>query len=87
MSADTLRAEVGAQLKRSGAFFTRRACDPEALETFRVPGRGATGWVFWNGGAESVEAEREGHRLRIGPSRAGYLQIGAAGAVEFQGEL
>lgn len=83
----TLRAEIGARLKASGASFTRRAGDPEALETFRVPGKGATGWVFWNGGTGPAEVERGGHRLAVGAQRVGYLQIAADGALQVKEEL
>lgn len=83
----TLRAEIGARLKASGASFTRRAGDPEALETFRVPGKDATGWVFWNGGTGPAEVERGGHRLAVGAQRVGYLQIAADGALQVKEEL
>lgn len=83
----TLRAEIGARLKASGAFFTRRVGDPATLETFRVPGKGATGWVFWNGGTGPVEVERDGHRLTVGALRVGYLQVAADGALQVKEEL
>lgn len=84
---ETLRNEVGNRLKASGAQFTRRASDPSTLETFRVPGRGATGWVFWNGGTETVEVERSGQRLTVGPKRVGYLQIAIDGRCQAKEEL
>ena len=87
LPADGLREAVGRMLKEKGASFTRRAADPEALETFRVPGRGATGWVFWNGGATAVECLRDGHRLTVGPKRAGYLQVSSDGALQAREEL
>lgn len=83
----TLRTEIGARLKTSGASFTRRAGDPATLETFRVPGKGATGWVFWNGGTEPVEVERDGHRLTVGALRVGYLQVAADGTLQVKEEL
>ena len=81
------RAAVGARLRAAGCAFTRRAEDPETLETFRVPGKGATGWVFWNGGAEPVRVERGGHALTIGPKRVGYLQIAGDGRLMVREEL
>lgn len=87
LDAATLRETVGARLKASGAFFTRRAGDPATLETFRVPGKGATGWVFWNGGEGPVEVARDGHRLTVGPRRAGYLQVASDGALQVKEEL
>ena len=87
LSPETLRNEIGNRLKTSGAYFTRRASDPTALETFRVPGRGASGWVFWNGGMESVEVERCGQRLTVGPKRVGYLQIADDGCCQVKEEL
>ena len=83
----TLRAEIGARLKASGASFTRRAGEPVTLETFRVPGKGATGWVFWNGGTGPVEVERGGYRLTVGALRVGYLQVAADGALQVKEEL
>lgn len=83
----TLRAEIGARLKASGASFTRRAGDPVTLETFRVPGKDATGWVFWNGGTGPVEVERGGYRLTVGALRVGYLQVAADGALQVKEEL
>ena len=83
----TLRAEIGARLKASGASFTRRAGDPVTLETFRVPGKDATGWVFWNGGTGPAEVERGGHRLAVGAQRVGYLQVAADGALQVKEEL
>ena len=77
--AATRREAVGARLREAGASFTRRAEDPETLETFRVPGKGATGWVFWNGGDAPVTVRRGGHSLSVGPKRVGYLQISGDG--------
>ena len=82
-----LRAEIGRLLKEKGASYTRRAEDPATLETFRVPGRGATGWVFWNNGDAPAACERGGHRLTVGPKRAGYLQLAADGSVQVREEL
>lgn len=87
MDAKGLRDEVGRLLKESGAFFTRCAEDPETLETFRVPGAGATGWVFWNGGSDAVEAKRDGASVKVGPKRIGYLQVASDGKVEVCEEL
>ena len=85
--AATRRDAVGARLRAAGCAFTRRAEDPETLETFRVPGKGATGWVFWNGGESSVEVRRDGHNLSVGPKRVGYLQIADDGKLQVREEL
>ena len=87
LKAEGLRAEVGRLLKEAGASFTRRAGDPGTLETFRVPGRGATGWVFWNGGDAAADCVRDGHRLTVGPGRAGYLQVASDGALQVREEF
>ena len=87
MAPEGLREEVGRLLKEKGAAFTRRDGDPVTLETFRVPGRGATGWVFWNGGEAAVACERGGHRIAVGPRRVGYLQVAQDGALQVREEL
>ena len=87
LSPEGLREEVGRLLKEKGAAFTRREGDPGTLETFRVSGRGATGWVFWNGGESTVTCERGGHRVTVGPRRVGYLQIAQDGALQVREEL
>ncbi len=82
------RAAVGERLQASGAFFTRRAEDPETLETFRVPGRGGVvGWVFWNEGEKPITVARGGQTLVVGPKRVGYLQLAADGSVQAKEEL
>ena len=85
--AAALRRVVGEKLRAAGCAFTRRAEDPETLETYRVPGEGATGWVFWNGGESPVEVRRGGHALSVGPKRAGYLQIADDGTLQVREEL
>lgn len=87
MEAEGLRDEIGRRLKESGAFFARRPEDPATLETFRVPGAGATGWVFWNGGTDAVEVKRGGASVKVGPKRIGYLQVASDGKVEVNEEL
>ena len=83
-----LRDEVGRRIRTAGVSFTRRPDDPETLETYRVPGVGATGWVFWNGDEKNpVTVERDGHRLTIGAERGGYLQISADGRAEVATEF
>ena len=82
-----LRTAVGLRLKAANAFVARRDGDPATFETYRVPCRGATAWVFWNGGAESVLAERGGATLAVGPGRVGYLRLDASGRVELKREL
>jgi len=84
---NALRKAVGERLRSAGAFAARREGDPVTLETYRVPCRGATAWVFWNGGAESVRVERGGATLDVGSGRVGYLRIGDAGTVELKREL
>ena len=66
---------------------TRRSEDSDKLETFRVPGKGATGWVFWNGGAEDVTVSRGGHSITVHPKRIGYLQIADDGTLQVRDEL
>ena len=80
--AGALRTAVGERLKAAGCATTRRAEDPETLETYRVPGVGATGWVFFNGGKAPVSVERFGNRFDLGAGQTGYLQLSDAGAVE-----
>jgi hypothetical protein len=52
------------------------------LTVFRVPGKGAVGWVFWNGGDRPVSAERGGHSITVEPNRAGYLQLADDGSLQ-----
>ena len=78
---------VGARLHEAGVPFTRSAEDPETLETFHVPGKGATGWVFWNGGDAPVTVRRGGYSLSVGPKRVGYLQISEDGKLQVGEEL
>jgi hypothetical protein len=85
--AAALRRVVGEKLRAAGCAFTRRAEDPETLETFRVPGEGATGWVFWNGGESPVDARRGGHAVTVRPGHAGYLQIAADGTLQVREEF
>lgn len=47
-----------------------------------MPGVGATGWVFFNGGKVPVSVERFGSRFDLDAGHAGYLQLSDAGAVE-----
>ena len=83
-----LRRAVGRKIRSAGVAFARRDGDPDTLETYRVPGVGATAWLFWNGDEkESVTVERGGHRLTIGPERGGYLQIADDGKLEVAEEL
>ena len=85
--AAALRRVVGEKLRAAGCAFTRRAEDPETLETYRVPGEGATGWVFWNAGDASVRATRGGHAVTVRPGHAGYLQIADDGRLEASEEF
>jgi len=82
-----LRKAVGARLREAGAFVARRAEEPASFESFCVPCRGAKAWVFWNGGAETVRATRDGATVEVGPGRVGYLRIGDTGTVELKREL
>ena len=82
-----LREQYGLLLQSANASMTRRAADPDKLETFRVPGKNATGWVFWNGGAEDVTVSRDGHSITIRPNHIGYLQIADDGALQLKEEL
>ena len=86
-NAVSLRAAVGERLRAAGCAFTRRPQDPETLETFRVPGVCAIGWVFWNAGTNPVTVERGGHALVVHPGHAGYLQIAADGRLEVREEF
>ncbi len=82
-----LREQYGLLLQSASASMTRRAADPDKLETFRVPGKNATGWVFWNGGADDVTVSRGGHSITICPNRIGYLQIADDGTLQVKEEL
>ena len=82
-----LRAEIGRRLKEAGCAFTRRPEDPDFLDTYRVPGEGAAGWVFWNGGDRLVTTRREGREISVAPRRIRYLQISSRGEVEVDEEL
>ena len=83
-----LRKAIGDRIRASGVTSTRLAGDPDTLETYRVPGKGATAWLFWNGDEKRpVTVERDGHRLTIGAERGGYLQISDDGRVEVATEL
>lgn len=85
--AARLTALVGERLAAAGCAFTRRAGDPETLDTYRVPGEGSTGWVFWNAADTPVTTARGGHVIAIGPERIGYLQVAADGTLEAKEEL
>jgi hypothetical protein len=82
-----MREWYGMVLQKGGASMTRRSADSDKLETFRVPGKGATGWVFWNGGAEDVTVSRGGHSITVRAKRIGYLQIADDGALQVKEEL
>ncbi|MBR5838545.1 MAG: hypothetical protein IKZ84_08355, partial [Victivallales bacterium] len=82
-----LREWYGKLLKEADASMTRRDEDPDKLETFRVPGKGATGWVFWNGGDETLTVSRDGHSITVRPKRIGYLQIADDGTLQVKEEL
>ncbi|MBR5079804.1 MAG: hypothetical protein IKX30_13790 [Victivallales bacterium] len=82
-----MREWYGMVLQKGGASMTRRSEDSDKLETFRVPGKGATGWVLWNGGAEDVTVSRGGHSITVHPKRIGYLQIADDGALQVKEEL
>ena len=84
-SRAALREAVGKALAAAGVAVTRKPDDPETVETFRVPGVGATGWVIWNGSAAPYAAERGGTKLTVPPERVGYLQIADDGKVTVQG--
>lgn len=83
----SLRRTVGARLRDAGAFVARREGEPESFESFCVPCRGARAWVFWNGGTESVRADRGGATIAVGPGRVGYLRIADDGRVQLAREL
>ena len=80
-------APVGNAFRVAGCAFTRRAGDLETLDTYCVPGEGATGWVFWNAADKPVSTARDGHEIMIGPERIGYLQVAADGTLEAKEEL
>lgn len=77
-----LRCKVGQLLQNAGCLYARRECDADELTVFRVPGKGAVGWVFWNGGDRPVSAERGGHSITVEPNRAGYLQLADDGSLQ-----
>lgn len=81
-SRQLLRECYGKLLEVSVASTTRRPQDPESLETFRVPGQGATGWVFWNTGKEPVTIQRHGRTIVVQPRRGRYLQVADDGAIQ-----
>ncbi len=55
-----LRKAIGERIRAAGVTSTRLAGDPDTLETYRVPGKGATAWLFWNGDEKRpVTVERE----------------------------
>ncbi len=88
LGAAAFRAELGRRIRNAGVSSTRRPEDPDTLETYRVPGVGATAWVFWNGDEKKpVTVERGGHCITIGPERGGYLQISGDGRLEASAEL
>lgn len=83
-----LNKEIGSRIRAAGVASTRLAGDPDTLETYRVPGKGATAWLFWNGDEKRpVTVERDGHRLTIGAERGGYLQVSDDGRAEVSTEL
>ena len=82
-----LRAKVGELLKAKACAFTRRAEDPETLDTYRVPGEGATGWVFWNAAEQPVTTVREGQTVTVPAKGLVYLQLAADGTVEVRETL
>ena len=82
-----LKYFYGKVLAFADASMTRRSEDSDKLETFRVPGKNATGWVFWNGGTEDVTVSRDGHSMTVRPKRIGYLQIADDGALQVKEEL
>ena len=84
---ESLRDLYGKALKAAGVALTRIASEPESLEVFRVPGKGATGWVFWNGGNIPVSTGRGGHAIQIPPQRVGYLQIANDGILQIRETL
>jgi hypothetical protein len=65
----------------------RRDGDADALRVFRVPGKGAVAWLFWNCGDIPVEAARAGRRATVRPGRTVYMRVSDAGAVESCEEL
>ena len=85
--AAALRREVGRRLRAAGCACARREGDPDELEVFRVPGKGAVGWMFWNGSEKPLAAERAGRRVTVNPARPVYLQVSDAGRIEVCEEL
>ena len=80
--------EIGGRIRAAGVASPRRTGDPDTLETYQVPGKEATAWLFWNGDEKrTVTVERDGHRLTIGAERGGYLQISDDGRAEVATEL
>ncbi len=82
-----LRTEVGRRLNAAGCSLARQAGDSDALLVFRVPGKGAVAWMFWNDGEKPVAAERSGRRFTVNPGRPAYLQVSDSGSVETFEEL
>ena len=82
-----LREEVGRRLRAAGCTMARREGDPDSLRVFRVPGKGAVAWLFWNDGGAAVEVERAGRRATVRPGRTVYMRVSDAGAVESCEEL
>ncbi len=82
-----LREEVGRRLRAAGCSMARRDGDADALRVFRVPGKGAVAWLFWNCGDVPVEAARAGRRATVRPGRTVYMRVSDAGAVESCEEL
>jgi len=85
--AAALRREVGLRLRAAGCACARQEDDPDELEVFRVPGKGAVGWMFWNGSEKPLATERAGRRVTVNPSRPVYLQVSDSGRVEACEEL
>ncbi len=77
-----LRSLYGKAIEISGVSKTRTPSDPPDFETFRVPGKNATGWVFWNGGDKEYVTQRDGHAIKVPPRHIGYLQIGNGGTLQ-----
>ena len=74
------RDEVGRLLKARRCRMTRRAHDPESLETYFVPGgNGAHAWAMVNDSAESVRTERDGFSVTLPPRAAAILSVGPSG--------
>ena len=66
--AAALRREVGRRLQAADCTCARQEGDPDELEIFRVPGKGAVGWMFWNGSEQPLAAERAGRRVTVRPA-------------------